>query len=318
MKNSAATLQFTELLSALLKGKTSLADALQILAREGINSRVRDSAVKLLWTMKKGKSLSEGLRVMKDNKVFFEPLYLNLITAAELTGSIEQVLDRIAMDIRRKQKAKENVINILIYPSIIILLAIGGTLMIIFKVIPFFISGGLVSGDVISNAKAGIAIAFLVLISGGAVLFVFYYRIFYRDSPEFKIFYLLDFLLSSDVTLPEALAQCVMSMANTKYGNALVRIKNDIASGIPFSTAFSRIRYFPLYVLEWLSVANMHGNIYESCGNIRDHYAQKDDRARETAAKLIEPAVIVLTGIYILIIMVTVLLPILTYAGGII
>ena len=318
MKSAAVTLRFTELLSALLKGKTSLVDALQILAREGIDSQVRDSAVKLLSAMKKGKGLSEGLRTMKDGRVFFESLYLSLINAAELTGSVEQVLNRIAMDMRRKQKAKENVINILIYPSIIIFLAIAGTVIIILKVIPFFISGGLVSGDVISNAKAGICIAFIVLLTGGAALFIIYYRIFYRDSPEFRIFYLLDFLLSSNITLPEALSQCVMNMADTKYGNALVRIKNDIASGIPFSTAFSRIKYFPLYVLEWLSVANVHGNIRDSCGTIKDHFAQKDDKAREAAAKLIEPAVIILTGAYILIIMVTALLPILTYAGGII
>ena len=315
MKSSAATLHFSELLLTLLKGKTSLADSLRILAGEGIEKQVRDSAVSLLAAMKKGKGLSESLRIIQ-GKVFFEPLYLTLIAAAELTGNVEDVLERIVSDLRRKQRAKENVINILIYPSIIVLVAIAGTIAIIVKGMPFFISGGLVSAGVISDAKTGIAIAGMVLLSGGGVLFTVYFRLFGNDSPAFRIFYLLDFLLRSNVTLPEALSHCVTSLVPTKYGRALVSIKKDIASGISFSQAFAKIRFFPPYVTGWLSVANTNGNAGEICGNIKNYYGRKDDKARETAAKLIEPAVIVLTGLYVLIIMLTVILPILTYAGG--
>jgi hypothetical protein len=189
--------------------------------------------------------------------------------------------------------------------------------MIIVKIIPFFISGGLVSSDVVSNAVSGIIIAAMVLLSGGTALFIYYFRIFYYDSPEFRIFYLLHFLLHSNVTLPEALSQCIMSMAGTKYGRILLAIKKDITSGISFSAAFSKMKYFPPYVLGWISVAGLHGSISEICGNIRDHYRQKDDKVREVAARLIEPAVIILTGSYVLIIMVTVILPIITFTGGI-
>jgi type II secretory pathway component PulF len=61
----------------------------------------------------------------------------------------------------------------------------------------------------------------------------------------------------------------------------------------------------------------MHGNLSEICGNIRDYYAGRDNKTRELASKLIEPAVIMLTGLYVLIIMLTAILPILTYAGGV-
>ena len=317
MKSAAATLHFSELLLVLLKGKTSLIDALQILAREGIEKHVKESAVSLIVMMKKGKGLSDSLRNMNDGKVFFEPLYLTLIAAAELTGNIETVLERIAIDLRRKQRAKDNVINILIYPSIIVLLAITGTIAIIVKGMPFFISGGLLSADVVRDAKTGITIAGAVLLSCGSALFIFYYKTFNDDSPEFRIFYLLDFLLRSNVTLLEALSHCIISLAHTKYGKALVSIKKDLTSGVAFSTAFANVKKFSPYVTGWLSVADKHGSLGEICASIRDYYARKDDKAREVAAKLIEPAVIVLTGIYVLIIMVTVVLPILTYAGGI-
>jgi type IV pilus assembly protein PilC len=315
MKNGAA-LYFSELLLVLLKGKTGIVDALHILAGEGIEKRIRDSAVSLLVTMKKGKGLSESLRGIRKGKVYFEPLYLTLIAAAELTGNIEAVLERIVVDLRRKQQAKENVINILIYPSIIVLLAISGSILIIAKGIPYFVSGGLLSGEVVRDAMLGICLAGTVLLLGGTVLFTVYFRIFYNDSPEFRIFYLLDFLVQSNISLLEALSHCIVSLGQTKYGKALVMIKKDIASGLPFSAAFAKAKHFSPYVLGWLSVAGKHGNISEICGSIKEYYAQKDSKTREIAARLIEPLVIVLTGFYVLIIMVTVVLPILTFTGG--
>ena len=315
MKGSAA-LRFCELLLVLLKGKTSIVDSLHILEREGIEKEIRDSVSALLAAMKKGKGLSESLRAAQGGKVFFEPLHVTLIAAAEITGNIEGVLERIVSDLRRKHRVKENAINILVYPSIIVLAAVAGTIALIVKGMPFFIAGGLLSASVISDAKAGISIAGMVLLSGGGALFIFYFRIFYNDSPEFRIFYLLDFLLRSNITLTEALSHCIACMGRTKYGKALVSARKDIASGITFQAAFGKIPYFPPYVAGWLSVVGASGRAGEVCGNIKEYYARKDGKTREIAAKLIEPAVIALTGIYVLIIMLTVILPILTYAGG--
>ena len=314
MKRSI-TLNFTELLLVLLKGKMSVSDSLAILARDDMDKHIRNIAISLLGTMKKGKGLSESLRII-NNEAFFEPLYLTLISAAELTGNIEPVLQRIVSDLQRKQKAKETVINILIYPSIIVVLAILGTMILILQGIPFFVSAGMLSGDIMIDAIFGIVAAGSVLLLGGIMLFSVYFRIFYNDSPEFRIFYLLDFLLKSNVTLLESLSHCIVSLGQTKFGKGLVSIKKDIASGIPFSVAFAKVKNFSPYVLGWLSVAGMHGNIGDVCGNIKEYYGEKDNKTREIAARLIEPMIIMLTGVYILIIMVTVVLPILTRTGG--
>ena len=313
-----ATLLFSEMLLVLLKGKTGIVDALHILSSYGSEKHISDCSSSLLLTMKKGKSLSESLRNIHKSRVFFEPLYLTLIAAAELTGNVETVLERIVIDLRRKKKARETVINILIYPSIIILLAIIGSVIIIVKGIPLFVSGGLVSPGLVSGAVHGIGMAGAILLLGGCMLFIVYFNIFYNDSSEFRIFYLLDFLSQSKVSLLEALSQCIASLGQTKYGRALVIIKKDIASGISFSEAFAKTKQFSPYVLGWLSIAGKHGNIGNICGNIKDYYAQKDNRKREIASRLIEPLVIVFTGFYVLVVMVTVILPILTFTGGLI
>ncbi|MDR1803608.1 MAG: type II secretion system F family protein [Treponema sp.] len=314
MKGEAA--RFLELLLTLLKEKTSLFDSLYILARDGVDKAVRDIAVSVLSSMKKGKSFSESLRRLKSGRVFYSPVYLTLISAAELAGSLETVLERVISDLRRLQAARDNAVNVLIYPAIIVLLAVAGTIALIVKGMPLLISDGFLSAGVVQDAKTGIGIAALVLLSGGGALFVVYYRIFYRETPEFRIFYLLDFLLHSNVALPEALSHCVVSMEGTKFSKALIAIKKDIAQGVSFSSAFGRIKQFSPYVRGWLSVAASRGSLNEVTGSIRDYFDNRDSKTRETAARLMEPAVIVLTGSYVLIIMVTVVLPILTFTGG--
>jgi general secretion pathway protein F len=315
MKSEAVALRFAELLLTLLKGKTSLYDSLHILARDGIEKGVRESAVSLLSSMKKGKGFSESLRYVK-NGVSFAPLYLTLISAAELAGSLETVLERITNDLRRKQTARGNAVNMLIYPAIIVFLAVAGTIALIVRGMPLLIAEGFLSADVVRDAKAGIGIAALVLLSGGGALFIVYFKIFRGDSPEFRIFYLLDFLLRSNVALPEALSHCVMSMAGTKFSGALIAIKKDIAHGVRFSSAFGKIRHFSPYVRGWLCVADAQGDLSEISGSIRDYFEKRDNKTREIAARLMEPAVIVLTGSYVLIIIITVILPILTFTGG--
>jgi type IV pilus assembly protein PilC len=314
MKGEAA--RFLELLLTLLKGKTSLFDSLYILARDGVEKAVRDIAVSVLSSMKKGRSFSESLRHVKSGGVFFSPVYLTLISAAELAGSLETVLERVITDLRRKQAARESAVNVLIYPAIIVLLAVAGTVALIARGMPLLISEGFISADVARDARTGIGFAALVLLSGGGALFAVYFRIFYRDSPEFRIFYLLDFLLRSNVALPEALSHCVVSMDGTKFSKALIAVKKDIAQGVSFSSAFCKIKHFSPYVRGWLFVAAARGDLSEITGSIRDYFDNRDSKTREVASRLMEPAVIVLTGSYVLIIMVAVVLPILIYTGG--
>ncbi|MCL2209676.1 MAG: type II secretion system F family protein [Treponema sp.] len=317
MKKVTATLHFTELLLALIKGNTSLVDSLHILSGEGMEKPVKDTAEALLLLMKKGRGFSDSLRLIQDKKVYFNQMYISLISAAELTGKIDNVLERIAGDLRRRQQATENALNIMMYPLIIILVAITGTVFLIIKGMPFFISGGFLSGEILTNAVTGIIIAGLILLLGGAALFITYYRIFYFDSPEYRIFYVLDLLLKSNVPLLDAITQCITDMSGTKYGISLITIKKEVTGGISFSQAFGKLPYLSPYVTGWLAVADMHGNINEVCSNIKDFYAYKNTRRREALTRLIEPAVIVLTGSYLLTLIIAVVLPILTYAGGV-
>ncbi|MCL2243645.1 MAG: type II secretion system F family protein [Treponema sp.] len=314
----SATLQFTEILLALIKGNTGLIDALYILSQDGIEKQVRDCAKALLLLMKKGHGFSDSLHIIQNMKVHFNSMYITLIAAAELTGAIDKALEQIASDLQRKKMALEKAYNILIYPAIIIFIAASGTLMLIFKGMPLFIAGGILLEETITETVFGIITAGIVLLSGGIALFTAYFRIFYYDSYGFRIFYMMDFLLKNNITMIDALDQCIANIKNRKYSLNLKAIKREIVNGIPFSDAFGKLMKLPPYIKTWLSVADINGNAGEVCLNIKNYYEREDSKKREVFTRLIEPSVIILTGSYLLILILTVIIPILTLTGGLI
>jgi type II secretory pathway component PulF len=317
MANSSP-LRFTEMLLALLQGGTNLIDALAILSKTGKEAGVGDIAVELLAVMKRGFGFSDALALALPESVLAKPLYLTLLKSAEMTGSVTLVLEHIAEDLRRRQKTRENIITVLLYPALIILIAFAGTAALLVKGLPLFVNTGLLSGAVLSQAINGIIFAGLFLLASGAASFIACYNIFGKDSAPFRVFYLLSFLLRGNVALPDALSRCVAAVGETKYARALVLVKKDISSGVRLSEAFSRTGVFSGFVSGWLAVADRNGDIKTVCCHIADYFQKRDERVRGIASRCVEPVIIVITGIYLLILIQGIVLPLLTRAGGII
>jgi type II secretory pathway component PulF len=305
-----------ELLLALIKGNSSLIDALGVLSRGGMEASTRAAASQLAAFMKKGRGFSDGLALLTVKKIHFSPLYITLLRASEMTGSIETALEKILLDLKRRQQSRETVVNILVYPALIVTAALTGTIILIVKGIPLFVRAGMLSGEVLDTAFFGVVFAGGFLFAAGTSLLYVYFRIFGNDSAEYRIFYLLSLLLEHHIPLDEALAQCIVNMGETKYGRALVAVKNDIAAGVRFSSAFSKSSLFSPYISGWLAIADAGGNITGASRNIAEYFQGRDERIRAITAKCIEPAVIIITGVYLLILIQTVILPILTHAGG--
>jgi type IV pilus assembly protein PilC len=316
MKHNHQMMIFFEMLLLLLRGKTSLIDALQVLSGEGADTRTGAIACEVLLYMKKGMPFSDSLTATIRSPWRIPHLYITLIQAAEKIGTIDHVLQEIVDDLKQKQKTGEHLIAALAYPVSIILIALIGTGVILFKGIPLFIQTGFVSKDMMSSTTYGIVMAGLFLLMGGGILAVVYYKFFLKESQEYTVFYILSFLLKARVPLSDALSQCIESMGDTKQGQALLVIKKEITGGSRLYHAFTKSAIFSPYIINWLSIADKNGRLDEICQSIAEHLRQKYIQRKELAAKCIEPAAIIVTGIYLLILLQNVVLPLLTHAGG--
>jgi type IV pilus assembly protein PilC len=304
------------MLFTLLMGNTNLIDAVNVLSGREIEGPVRETAIRIMNVLKKGGGFANALAYASGKIIVFPERYLGLIRSAERTGKIDTALERIAGDLKRKIKARETIAAAMMYPAAIAVIALLGTIILIYKGIPFFAESGILSGVFLFQAITSVVFAGTFLFTLGIFLSFACYKLFIHESAYFRVFYELSFLLEGDISLPEALTHCIMALGENKWGRALAFIKKDIIAGGRVAAAFESTAVFPAYITGWLNIGDKNGEIKTVCRRIAEYYQIHDERRREIVLRCIEPLFIVITGVYLLILIQGIILPILTRAGG--
>jgi general secretion pathway protein F len=306
------------MLSTLLKGNTNLTDAVSVLCGGETGGAVQETAAKLMSVLKKGGGFSEGLAYASGRNFAFPDMYRGIIQSSEQTGNIEAAVSHVVGDLERKIKARETITVAMMYPAVVAVIALGGTVVLITRGIPFFSESGILSGVFLAQALRSVLFAGTFLLVSGVLLTMACYRLFVMDSYEFRIFYELHFLLAGGIPLSGAVTQCIMSIGENKWGRALVYVKKEIISGGRIAGAFEKTGVFPGYITGWLNIGDKNGEVTTVCGRIAGYYRKRDEGRRDIVLRCMEPVFIVLTGIYLLILVQGIILPILTRAGGLI
>lgn len=126
------TRELLTLLQAGLPLDRALATLMELTAEQPEFSKLIQE---VLESVKGGSQLSDAL---ESHQGVFSRFYLNLIRAGEASGALEQVLDRLADYLERSRELRETVTSALIYPAILITLAIGSLLLLLTFVVPQF------------------------------------------------------------------------------------------------------------------------------------------------------------------------------------
>ncbi|MDR0910334.1 MAG: type II secretion system F family protein [Spirochaetaceae bacterium] len=302
-------LHFYENLLALLEGNLSISGALQVISETTGDRLAAKTANDILSSMKQGYSFYETA------SGYLLSYQKPILQSAEVTGDLKSAIASIIADLYKKEKAKENIVGALIYPAIIIMASIAGTVFLLVKGIPLFAQSGLMSVEIVSNAVQGVISAGMFLLVAGIAFVFTAFKLFGNDSPRTQVFYLLSVLTGHHISLSDALYYCIEQCSQTK---ALVLIKKDIEAGIRVSDAFSaQKKLCTPFVQNWLAIADNSGNLTEAFKSIYIWCIKTDEKRRSLATRFIEPVAIIITGIYLLLLLQAVVLPILTRTGGV-
>ncbi len=125
----------TQQLSTLLGAGLPLDRSLGILIELSDNERVRDLVEKVRNHVREGGSLSEGLEARHG---VFSRFYINMVRAGEIGGSLDQTLARMAEYLERAKELKDSVISAMIYPALLVIMAIASLMLLMIYVIPQF------------------------------------------------------------------------------------------------------------------------------------------------------------------------------------
>ena len=133
--NQAQVLQFTQQLATLLGAGQPLDRALQILLELPESEKARRTLERIRDHVRGGAPLSDGLEAEPG---VFSKLYVNMVRAGEIGGSLEGTLARLANYLERSKALKESVINAMIYPAILVVMVFAALFVLLVFVVPQF------------------------------------------------------------------------------------------------------------------------------------------------------------------------------------
>ncbi|MCG8464546.1 MAG: type II secretion system F family protein, partial [Xanthomonadales bacterium] len=127
--------EFTHNLSVLLSAGLPLDRSLQVLIDLADNERVQSMVEKIRDHVREGGTLSDAL---ESQHGAFSRLYVNMVRAGEIGGSLEQTLDRLSDYLERSKELKDHIMTAMFYPVLLLVVAVAAISVLMVYVIPEF------------------------------------------------------------------------------------------------------------------------------------------------------------------------------------
>jgi type IV pilus assembly protein PilC len=319
-----------------------LIQCLEILGSQQKNKKFAEIINAVRSDVESGSTLSDAMR--KHPKAF-DNLYVNMIAAGEAGGILDQILDRLSTYIEKAVKLKGQVKSALMYPAIVLLVAAGVVLFIMYKVVPTFAAMFTNSGNELpmpTQIVIGMS-KFLENYLIFALIFLFFLSIAVKryygtyhgrrviDRILLKIPLVgmllqkiaiarfcrtLATLISAGVPILDGIEITAKTSGNAIIEDALMGVKKEISEGKTIAEPLSKISLFPSMAVSMISVGESTGALDTMMNKIAEFYEDEVDLAVATLMSMLEPILIVVLGSIIGFIVVALYLPIFEMANN--
>jgi general secretion pathway protein F len=308
----------TREIATLLNAGLPLDRSLEILVGLAENERVAEILRRVRNEVRGGAALSKALDAQGG---VFSRFYVNMVRAGEAGGALADVLARLAEFMERSKDLRESVKSALIYPTILLLVAIASVVILLAVVVPQFEPIFEQSGKALPWVTEMVLAAgafmraywWAVVLGGVAALYLFIKRL---ESPEAKLAWdrrLLGFpvigdlaakvetarlartlgtLLRNGVALVNALSIARETMDNTFMAAGLAEVGRELKTGRGFAKPMMETRRFPAFAVHMIQVGEETGRLDRMLLDVADVYDKEVARAVKRALALLEPAMI--------------------------
>ncbi len=335
--------RFTRQFATMIGAGLPMVQCLEILATQTENKELAKVIFSVKEAVQGGTTLADGLS--RHPKVF-DHLYTNMVQAGEIGGALDAILLRLALYREKADRLIRKVKGAMVYPSVIVLVAVGVTFGMLTFIVPVFAKmfTGL-GADLpvptqyvlaISNfLKSNILYLFLGTVAlvgitlwwkktpNGALTFdktmlrtpIFGNLI--RKSAVARFTRTLGTLLASGVSIIEAMEITAKTAGNLVIAKAINKSVLAIAEGDTITGPLRDSGVFPPMVTQMISVGEKTGGLDEMLNKIADFYDEEVDEAVTALTSIIEPVIIVFMGVIIGGILIAMYLPMFDIIGKI-
>jgi len=317
---------FFRQLATMMSAGVPLVQAFEIIGRGHDNVSMRTLILKIKSEVESGTSLSETLA---KHPIYFDELVVNLVNAGEQAGVLEALLDKIAIYKEKTEYLKSKIKKAMFYPAAVIIVAIIVTAILLIFVVPqfeqLFTSFG---ADLPAFTRLVVNLSEFMqdwwwLVFGSAVGTVVgilqakkrsrkFSRTFDRVLLKLPIVgsimhkasiaryaRTLSTMFAAGVPLVEALESVAGATGNVVYSDAVLMIRDSVATGQQLQFAMSQTGLFPNMVEQMVAIGEESGALDTMLSKVADFYEQEVDDAVDALSSLLEPLIMSILGILI-------------------
>jgi type IV pilus assembly protein PilC len=317
---------FARQLATMMAAGIPMVQAFEIIG----NGHEKPAMQKLILDVKSniegGSTLHESLA---KHPLYFDDLFVNLVSAGEQAGALETLLDKIATYKEKTEALKKKIRKALFYPIAVLVVAVIVTVILLIFVIPQFES--LFKGFgadlpaftqmVVNMSKFMQHQGWIVaaLVAGGIYAFMYFHkrsrnmrRGIDRTMLKFPIIgpiliksaiarfaRTLSTMFAAGVPLVEAMASVAGATGNIVYEEATLRMKDEVATGQRLQRAMENTGIFPNMVVQMIAVGEESGSLDTMSAKVADFYEAEVDNAVDAMSSLLEPLIMAVLGVLV-------------------
>lgn len=336
-------LVFTRQFSVMIDAGLPLVQALDIIGTQADNLEFRKVLLAVKARVESGSTFADALA---DHPKVFDVLFVQLVRAGEIGGILDTILQRLGAYIEKNEKLKRRVKGAMVYPAIVLTVAIGVVAILLAFVVPTFEKmfkdmGGALPGPTqfLVDVSNGLRSNWYFFVAVPIALFVAFkvstrqgkgqlaWHRFVLKTPVFgsvvrkvavaRFSRTFGTMLSSGVPILDALEIVAKSAGNKVIEQAILYVRAKISEGKNIAVPLADSKVFPPMVVQMIGVGEATGAMDQMLSKIADFYDDEVDVAVAAMTSMLEPLMMVFLGGTVGFFMIAMYLPIFNIAGAV-
>lgn len=322
--------------ATLIRSGISIIESTHILASQTESKVLRTVLPQIEEDIRAGRSFSEAAQ---RHKKVFPPLFVNMIRAGELTGNIDDTLERLANYFEKQYTLQKKVQSTMIYPVVLLVLIIVVVVFMMLYIIPSFIGmfdqfGSdlpLITKVVVQISNILQKFWWLMLLITVGVIGGFSFA--FKQSKDFKyavhlillrlpvfgkvlqkaaiarMTRTLSSLFSSSVPILQSLTVVEKVVGNPVIGKIVLEARDNLEEGGTLSAPLEKSWVFPALVWQMTAIGEKTGSLDYMLEKIADFYEEDVDRTVDSLKSIIEPVMIIILAVFVGAIVLSIMIP---------
>ncbi|WP_319535437.1 type II secretion system F family protein [uncultured Vibrio sp.] len=317
---------FTRQISTMLITGVPLVQALKLVSNNHKKAEMKSILMSITRAVEAGTPMSKAMRTASSH---FDSLYTDLISTGELSGNLAEVFERLATYREKSEELRAKVIKALIYPMMVILVALGVSYLMLTQVIPEFekmfvgfgaelpwftrqvldLSAWMQNwGSFIALGTLSLVISARILVKRSdsfrlmmdrAILKVPVLGAMLSKAAIAKFSRTLATSFSAGIPILTSLKTTSKTSGNLHYQLAVEEVYRDTAAGMPMYVAMRNCDVFPELVLQMVMIGEESGRLDEMLNKVATIYEFEVDNTVDNLSKILEPLIIVFLGVVV-------------------